>query len=130
MSSTGIMPEISIFCIKKDKKYSGHKHELLSMETEDFREKIKKYATTLEDQAFLSNLSSVDFVAKETRYHGICRTKCQTAAEQVSKTNQNKRYQSVQPIFGTEEERFILMLSNQNARWWRINQILVAMRWV
>ena len=60
------------------------------METGDFEEKIEKYATTLGDQASLSKLGSVDFVAKEIRYHGICRTKYQTAAEQVSKTSQNK----------------------------------------
>ena len=44
----------------------------------------------LEYQALLSNLGSIDFVAKEIYFHGICRTKNQTAAEQVSKTSQNK----------------------------------------
>ena len=60
------------------------------METRDFEEKIKKYATTLGDQALLSKLGSIDFVTKEICYHGICRTKYQTAAEQISKTSQNK----------------------------------------
>ena len=60
------------------------------METGDFEEKIKKYAATLGDQALLFKLGSIDFVAKEIHYYGICRTKHQTAAEQVSKTSQNK----------------------------------------
>ena len=61
------------------------------MEKGDFEGKIKKYATTLRDQALLSKLGSVDFVAKEIRYHGICRMKYQTAAKQVPKTSQNKK---------------------------------------
>ena len=90
-SSTGIMPKICIFCTKKDKKHNGSKQKLVSMETGDFEGKIKNYAATLGDQALLSKLGSVDFVAKEIRYHGICRTKYQPAAEQVSKTSQNKK---------------------------------------
>ena len=35
-------------------------------------------------------MRSVDFVAKEILYYGICRTKYETAAEPVSKTSQNK----------------------------------------
>ena len=89
-SSTGIMPKISIVCIKKDKKHNGSKQKLISVETGDFEEKIKKYATILGDQALLSKLGSVDFVAKEVRYHGMRRTKYQTPEEQVSKTSQNK----------------------------------------
>ena len=89
-SSTGIMSKICIFCTKKDKKQNGSKQKLVSLETRDFEEKIKKYATTLWDQALLSILGSIDFVAKEIHYHGVCRTKYQTAAEQVSKTSQNK----------------------------------------
>ena len=89
-SSRGIMPEIRIFCTKKDKKHNGSKRKLISVETGNLEQKIKKHATTLWDQALLSKLGSVDFVPKETRYHGICRTKYQTAAEQVSKTSQNK----------------------------------------
>ena len=89
-SSTGIMPKIYIFCTKKDKKHNDSKQKLVSVETGDFEEKIKKYATALRDQALLPKLGSVNFVAKEIRCHGICRTKYQTAAEQVSKTSQNK----------------------------------------
>ena len=85
-SSTGIMPKICIFCSKKDKKHNGSKQKLISVETGDFEEKIKKYATTLGDQALLSKLGSVNCVAKKARYHGICKMKYQTAAEQISKT--------------------------------------------
>ena len=129
-SSTGIMPKICIFCNKKDKKHNSNKQNLISQETGDFEKKIKKYATTLGDQALLSKLGSADFVAKEIRYHGIWGTKYQTAAEQGTKTSQTKRQQSVQSILGTEEERFILKLSNQYARWWRISSLQVAMCWV
>ena len=84
------MPKICIFYTKKDKKHNGSKQKLISVEMGDFEEKIKKYAATLGDQALLSKLGSVDFVSKEICYHGIYRTKYQTAAEQVSKTSQNK----------------------------------------
>ena len=84
-SSTGIMPKICIFC-----KHNGSKQRLVSVETGHSEEHIKKYATNLVDQALLSKLGSVEFVAKEIRYYGTCRTKYQTAAEQVSKTSQNK----------------------------------------
>ena len=66
---------------QKRQKHSGSKQKLVSVKTGDLEEKIKKYATTLRDQALLSKLGSVDFVAKEIRCHGICRTKYQTAAE-------------------------------------------------
>ena len=69
------MPEIRIFCTMKDKKHNGSKQKPILVEIGDFGEKIKKYATTLGDQALLSKLGSVDFVAKEIRYHDICRTK-------------------------------------------------------
>ena len=59
------MPKICIFCTKKDKKLNGSKQKLVSVETGDFEENIKKKATTLEDQALLSKLGSVDFVDKE-----------------------------------------------------------------
>ena len=68
-SSTGIMPEICIFCTEKDKKHNDSKQKLISVETGDFQEKIKKYATTLGDQALLSKLGTVDFVAKEKHCH-------------------------------------------------------------
>ena len=89
-SSTGIMQKICIFCTKKDKKQNGSKQKLVLVKAGDFEEKIKKYATTPGDQALLSKLGSLDFAAKEMRYHAICRTKYQTAAEQVSKTSQKK----------------------------------------
>ena len=85
------MPEISTFCTKKDKKPNDRKQKLISVETGDFEEKNQKYAATLGDQALLSKLESVNFVDKEICYHGICRTKYQTAAEQVSKASKNKK---------------------------------------
>ena len=88
-SLTGIMPEMCIFCTKKDKKHNKSKQKLILVETGAFEEKIKRYATTLGDQALLPHLGSFDFVAKEMRYYGICRTKYETAAEQVSKASQN-----------------------------------------
>ena len=84
------MPEICIFCIKKQKKQNSSKQKLVLVETGDFEEKIKKYETTLGNQALLWKLGSVDFVPKKLRYHVICRKKYQKAAEQVSKTSQNR----------------------------------------
>ena len=63
---------------------------LVSVETDNFEEKIKEYAGCLDNQKLLSKLGSVNFVAKEIRYHSICRTKYQTAAEQTSKKMKGK----------------------------------------
>ena len=84
-TSTGIPPKNCIFCGKKDKKHNNKKQPLVSVETVDFEDKIKEYATLLEDQKMLAKLGDVDFVAKEIVYHAICRTKYQTKSRQMKK---------------------------------------------
>ena len=82
------MPQTCILCTKKDKKHKGSKQKLVTVETDKLEETIKGYARCLDDQKLLSKLGS--FVAKEIRYHSICRTKCQTASEQASKKRKGK----------------------------------------
>lgn len=85
-TTTGISPKVCIFCERKDKKHNSKKQRLVNVETLNFEEKIKDYATLLEDNKMLARLGDIDFVAKEIVYHAICRTKYQTKAEQIKKS--------------------------------------------
>ena len=68
---------------------------LVSVETLNFEENIKKYAEWLNDQNMLARITSINFVAKEVRYHAFCRKKYQSDAEateegrSAKKKNQN-----------------------------------------
>ena len=90
------MPQICIFCTKKE--HNGSKQKLVSVETDNFEEKIKEYARCLDDQKLLLKLGSVNFVAKEIRYHSICRTKYQTAAGQASKKKGKERKSEITQV--------------------------------
>ena len=87
-SSTGVMPKIYIFCTKKDKKHNGSKQKLISVETGDSGEKIKKYATTLGDQSLLSKLGRNDFEYPERSIRQL--------QSKFKKQAKIKRQQSVQ----------------------------------
>ena len=43
-------------------------------ETSDFKNKIKQYSPLLQDNKMHARIGDIDFVAKETTYHAICRT--------------------------------------------------------
>ena len=66
----------------------------------------------------LARLGDVDFVAKEIGYHGICRTKYQTQAEQISKktpamktpSNWHKIY-----IMNDLNDQYVAILSDLSA---------------
>lgn len=43
-------------------------------ETSNFKNKIKQYSPLLQDNKMHARIGDIDFVAKETTYHAICRT--------------------------------------------------------
>ena len=73
---------------QEDKKHNGSKQKLLSVETGDSGEKIKKYATTLGDQSLLSKLGRNDFEYPERSIRQL--------QSKFKKQAKIKRQQSVQ----------------------------------
>ena len=74
-TSTGVLSKVFIFCEKKDKKHNNGNQSLVNVETPDFENKIKEYASLLQGNKMLARIGNVDFVATEIAYHAICRTR-------------------------------------------------------
>ena len=58
----------------------------MNVEAPNFENKMKEYASLLQDNKILSRIGETDFVAKKIAYHAICRTRYQTRADQVKKS--------------------------------------------
>ena len=58
----------------------------MNVEAPNFENKMKEYASLLQDNKILSRIGETDFVAKKIAYHAICRTRYQTGADQVKKS--------------------------------------------
>ena len=101
VSSTGVFPKICIFCMKKE-KHNNVKEKLHAASTENFQEKIKKYASWLNDQTMLLRIGTDDFVSKEIYYHGICRVNYQSRAEKTPLAKHKKNARGLdEPNLGT-----------------------------
>ena len=63
----------------------GKEQRLVLVLTENFEKNMKKYANILADEEMLEDdflhIASIDFVAKEVKYHGYCRSAYQQKAE-------------------------------------------------
>ena len=47
----------------------------MNVETPNFENKMKEYTSLLQDNKMLVIIGDIEFVAKETAYHEICRTR-------------------------------------------------------
>ena len=74
-TSTGVLSKVWIFCEKEDKIHKNRKQSLVNVKTPNFENKIKAYASLLQDNKMLARIGDIDFVAKEITYHAICRTR-------------------------------------------------------
>ena len=72
-SRTGILEAKCILCKKKDRKHKGVKEKLVQCLTKNIEVGIRNDAKTLGDVKLLGDIVDIDFVAKEVRYHQICR---------------------------------------------------------
>ncbi len=72
-SRTGILEEKCIFCEKKDRKNKGQKEKLYLCQSLNMEMGIRQDAVKVKDLNFLGKISTLDFVAKEVRYHQLCR---------------------------------------------------------
>ena len=129
-SSTGIMPKICIFCTKKDKKHNGSKQKLVSVETGYFEERSRNVQQPYGIKHYYPNCEALILSPKKYAIMGYAERSIRQLQSKFQKQAKIKRQQSVESIIGTEEEKFILKLSNQYARRWRIRSLQVAMCWV
>lgn len=84
-SGTGILEEKCIFCEKKDRKHKGCREKLHLCITTAIQESIFEEAKQLRDTNFISKISGIDFIAKEVRYHQICRVEYSNKAKSSKK---------------------------------------------
>ena len=129
-SSTGIMPKICIFCTKKDKKHNGSKQKLVSVETGYFEERSRNVQQPYGIKHYYPNCEALILSPKKYAIMGYAERSIRQLQSKFQKQAKIKRQKSVQSIFGTVDERFILKLSNQYACSWRIRSLQMAMCWV
>lgn len=72
-SSSGVLEDSCIFCQKKVRRHGGKKEKLHLCLTTTLQETVESQAKVLNDVEFLGRISGVDFVAKEVKYHQICK---------------------------------------------------------
>ena len=88
---TGVFQAVCLFCGKGRQKVQDLEKTLINVETKNFEENVRKYAVIASDEEMLARIASVDFTAKEVRYHSICRKNYQKAAEtNINKVEENK----------------------------------------
>lgn len=86
-----VLDAVCIFCDHERKKIKG-KHEYLSnVETFEAQETIKDSANILEDVEFLAKYESLDFIAKEAKYHESCKKNYIARSERIRKTSSAKK---------------------------------------
>ena len=84
-SSSGVLPEICIFCRKKTLKVKQKKVPLVNCEYDKAEDSIKEAAKTLNDEEMLVKIGSIGFHTSEVKYHEKCRRDYQNAARAVSR---------------------------------------------
>ena len=80
-SASGVFRAVCLFCQQARKRVKGTEQKLVNVETKDFEENIRKYATWKNDEYMLRNISNIDFVSKEVKYHSFCRIQYQRESE-------------------------------------------------
>ena len=85
ISLTGLFPKKCIFCELVIKRSGTTREQLVGCETEEAQSTVTKSAETLEDEALLTKIRGVDFVAKEVKYHNSCRRAYNRKAERKDK---------------------------------------------
>jgi len=87
----GLLPEVCIFCAKKEKRSSQTREKLSLVQTESFQENLVADATVLGDVRILQLIQvHVDLTAKEGRYHNSCRKDYAKLAVAKAKSSKEK----------------------------------------
>ena len=82
---TGVLEEkCCLFCDKKHRKNKGHKEKLCLCQTKNIEIGIREDAAKVKDLVKISTLD--DFVAKEVRYHQLCRIEFSNRAKATEKS--------------------------------------------
>ena len=64
--------------------------KLTNVETTMFEENIRKYPNWNEDDIIITEISQIEFAAKEVKHHEWCRAKYQTEAESIFQSKHSK----------------------------------------
>jgi len=62
-----------IFCDQTRKKVKGVEQKLVTVQTENFEDDLRKCMALMDDERLKTRLASTDFAAKEVKYHATCR---------------------------------------------------------
>ena len=81
VDSSGIFPELCLFCDRKTFHANGELRTLTSSSSEEVETNVKKYAAWLKDDIMLARIQAVKFSVKEVPYHRLCRSRYQRRAE-------------------------------------------------
>lgn len=87
--STGVLRKVCIFCRQERKEFKKVKQPLIPARTDKFEDKIREYASALNDFDLLAQIGG-NFVAKEVHYHNICRLQYQKQFQKSAVPEQNE----------------------------------------
>ena len=88
-----IFHETCIFCGKIRQTVKKNEQKLVQAERKNFEVNFKKCANWLDDEEIVRKISNNDFIAKEIRYNGFCRTEYQTRARKSPKGKEEEMNQ-------------------------------------
>jgi len=91
--NASIFKSVCIFCEKTRRKHNAKAQSLHLCETKNIELSIKHYVNEMNDVSMQTNLSNIDFVAKEVKYHNICRVAYQNKFNQFY--DSKKKFQTI-----------------------------------
>jgi len=100
LSPTGVFPVQCIFCKKVQRKKGQTEEGLMSCETKQAETTIKDAAKARNDHELLASIASIDFVAKEVKYHHSCRRLYIKLASSIGSPVDDKKHSSKRALTG------------------------------
>ena len=73
VSSSGVLPNVCIFCNKTRKKVQGKEQTLTMCALDSVKKNIKEAARALNDSDLLVKIGDIGFHSKEVKYHNHCK---------------------------------------------------------
>lgn len=86
--TTGVFKSVCLFCNKKYFLHNKKNYGLISAATQKIQNSILSCIKILDDKVLLTKVGNADFIAKEIKYHQICRTLYNNKA--IKKYNKNR----------------------------------------
>ncbi|KAK3875465.1 hypothetical protein Pcinc_019677 [Petrolisthes cinctipes] len=100
LSSTGVFSIQCIFCKKVQRKKGQTEERLMSCETKQAEATIKDAVKARNDHELLASIASIDFIAKEVKYHHSCRRLYTKLASSIGSPVDDKMHTSIRALTG------------------------------